>query len=84
MTGETPIKTNKTNIETEVDLSSAFSPEETEDSEASKGSAPPVTQKSAEFERPSIWQLALPSILGNLSYTIVPFPLHVPLPVRFD
>lgn len=71
MTGETPIKTNKTNNETEVDLSSAFSPEETEDSVASKGSAPPVTQKSAEFERPSIWQLALPSILGNLSYTIV-------------
>lgn len=24
-----------------------------------------------EFERPSIWQLALPSILGNLSYTVV-------------
>ena len=71
MTGETPIKTNKTNNETEVDLSSAFSPEETEDSEVSKASAAPVTQKSAEFERPSIWQLALPSILGNLSYTIV-------------
>ena len=31
MTGETPIKTNKTNNETEVDLSSAFSPEETAD-----------------------------------------------------
>ena len=31
-----------------------------------------VTQpEEAETERPGIWQLALPSILGNLSYTLV-------------
>jgi Na+-driven multidrug efflux pump len=29
------------------------------------------TEGSHEMARPSIWQLALPSILGNLSYTIV-------------
>ena len=30
-----------------------------------------IAPEAAEAERPSIWQLALPSILGNLSYTVV-------------
>ena len=68
MTGEIPIKTNKTNNETEVGFSSASS---SNASEASKASAPPVSKKPNQYERPSIWQLALPSILGNLSYTVV-------------
>ena len=68
MTGEIPIKTNKTNNETKVGFFSASS---SNASEASKASAPPVTEKSNQYERPSIWQLALPSILGNLSYTVV-------------
>ena len=68
MTGEIPIKTNKTNSETEVGPASDFSSKALG---GSKISAPPVIEKPSEFERPSIWQLALPSILGNLSYTVV-------------
>ena len=45
-----------------------------EESEQAKSSAHAVDPHAAEEDmaaRPSIWQLALPSILGNLSYTIV-------------
>ena len=35
------------------------------------GVSAPEDETSPEYQRPSIWQLALPSILGNLSYTIV-------------
>ena len=31
----------------------------------------PILPSTLRLARPSIWQLALPSILGNLSYTIV-------------
>ena len=45
--------------------------EESEQVESSAHAVDPSAAEEAMAARPSIWQLALPSILGNLSYTIV-------------
>jgi putative MATE family efflux protein len=61
VTDEIPLNKNKTDIDAEGGTSP----------EISNAKITPAETQAPEYARPSIWQLALPSILGNLSYTVV-------------
>ncbi|MEM7077681.1 MAG: MATE family efflux transporter [Pseudomonadota bacterium] len=67
----TDTETNPDVIDLSADFAQVEDAERIDDPAGSVDAADDLTVQSHESVRPGIWQLALPSILGNLSYTIV-------------